>query len=181
VPRGVDYKIPLADLLQAAKEHEAGWSLRAIARLRWQQWGYASVGSALEGLRHALRTIDAPVRDRIEATIDASLVHGNSRRAMKETMHPEHARQLAHRKRRRRGELDVAWDRSATILEGIVRSRELAFTWGYVSGWRRGHGVGHAAGRLEAWNEANAMIADHRTRYDPKPVSASEARRRASR
>ena len=61
MPRGVDYKIPLADLLQAPEQHQRGWSLRSICRLKWSQWGYASVGSALEGLRRALRTIDAPV------------------------------------------------------------------------------------------------------------------------
>lgn len=98
MPRGVEYRIPLADLRQCAREHQAGWSLRALSRMRWEQWGYASPGSALEGLRRALRTIDAPVRDRIEASIDASLIHGNNRRAMKHPGHPEHARQLEHRR-----------------------------------------------------------------------------------
>lgn len=102
MPRGVDYKIPLSDLLQAAREHEAGWSLRAIARMKYREWGYASPKSALEGLRGALRTIDAPVRDRIEATVDASLVHGNNRRAMKDPAHPEHSRFLAHRRATRK-------------------------------------------------------------------------------
>jgi len=97
MPRGVDYKIPLADLLQAAEEHAAGWSLRAIARMRWRQWGYASAASALEGLRHALRTIDAPVRDRIQATIDASTIHGNASRAARDPGHPDHDRWRAHR------------------------------------------------------------------------------------
>jgi hypothetical protein len=97
MPRGVDYRIPLADLLQAAADHQAGFSLRAIARLRWRQWGYASDKSALEGLRHALRTIDAPVRDRIEATIEASTIHGKSRRAMRVPGAPYHAAYRAHR------------------------------------------------------------------------------------
>lgn len=82
-PRGVDYRIPLRDLLQAAEEHAAGFSLRSIAGRRWQEWGYASMKSALEGLRRALRTIDAPVRDRIEATVLASTVHGHGRRHMR--------------------------------------------------------------------------------------------------
>lgn len=101
MPRGVDYKFSIAELRQAAAEHEAGWSLRAICRLRWESWGYASVGSALEALRRALRAIDAPVRDRIDATVDASLVHGNARRAMRLPGHPEHARALEHRRRLR--------------------------------------------------------------------------------
>ena len=102
MPRGVDYKIPLADLLQAAREHEAGWSLRAISRMKYRKWGYASPKSALEGLRGALRTIDAPIRGRIDATVDASLVHGNNRRAMKDPAHPEHDRFLAHRRATRK-------------------------------------------------------------------------------
>ena len=98
MPRGVAYRSPLADLLQAAREHEAGWSLRAISRMRWQVWGYASPGSALEGLRHALRTLDAPVRDRVDATVDASLRHGLTRRAARAPGHPDHAAALAHRR-----------------------------------------------------------------------------------
>lgn len=102
MPRGVDYKIPLHDLLAAAKDHENGWSLRAIARLRYKRWGYASPGSALEGLRHALRTIDKPVRGRIDATVLASTVHGNGRRAMRSVDHPEHGRHLEQRRHNRR-------------------------------------------------------------------------------
>lgn len=98
MPRGVDYRIPLADLLAAAAEYQRGWSLRALARMRYEQWGYASPGSALEGLRKALRTIDAPVRDRIAATVDASLIHGNASRAAHQPDHPDHARYLAHRR-----------------------------------------------------------------------------------
>ncbi len=98
MPRGRDYLIPLADLLLAADQHAKGWSLRAICRLNWKRWGYASCGSALEGLRRALRTIAAPVRDRIEATVQVSTLHGNARRAFREPGHPEHARAVAHRR-----------------------------------------------------------------------------------
>lgn len=98
MPRGTDYKIPLVDLLDAARRHEGGWSLRSIARLHWRRWEYSSDRSALEGLRRALRTIDAPVRDRVEATILASTMHGNSSRAAREPGHPDHARFLAHRR-----------------------------------------------------------------------------------
>lgn len=95
---GPDYKIPLADLLEVAKEHQAGWSLRAISRMRWERWGYASAASALEALRRALRSIDAPVRSQAEARLDTSLRHGNASRAAKEPGHPDHARWLAHRR-----------------------------------------------------------------------------------
>lgn len=98
MPRGVDYKIPLADLLEAAAHHRRGWSLRSIARMKWRQWGYASDKSALEGLRHALRAIDAPVRDRIDATVRASVMHGNSSRAARVPGHPDHERHLEHRR-----------------------------------------------------------------------------------
>jgi hypothetical protein len=43
---------------------------------------------------------------------------------------------------------------------------------------REARATGREEGRLEAWREANAMIADHRTRYDPKPVSNRERLRR---
>lgn len=98
MPRGVDYKIPLTDLLQAAEQHQRGWSLREICRFKWQTWGYASPKSALEGLRHALRTIDAPVRDRVKATVEASTMHGNSRRVARLPGHPDHERFLEHRR-----------------------------------------------------------------------------------
>lgn len=98
MPRGNEYRIPLADLLQAARQHERGWSLRSIARLHWRRWGYASSKSALEGLRGALRTIDAPVRDRVEATQLASIMHGNSTRAARDPGHPDHQRFLEHRR-----------------------------------------------------------------------------------
>jgi hypothetical protein len=101
-PRGVDYKIPLADLLAAVEHHRYGWSLRAIARLKYREWGYASPATALEGLRSAFRVIDAPVRDRIEATVLASTLHGNSRRAARLPGHPDHEAFLAHRRQVRR-------------------------------------------------------------------------------
>jgi hypothetical protein len=101
MPRGVDYKIPLRDLQAAARDHENGWSLRAIARLRYKRWGYASVGSCLEGLRRALRSIDAPVRGRVEATVLASTIHGNGQRALRAVDHPEHQRHLAQRRHNR--------------------------------------------------------------------------------
>lgn len=101
MPRGVDFKIPLVDVHQAHREHLAGWSLRAIARLRWQEWGYASPGSALEGLRGALRALELPTRSRHEAILAFNTVHGNSTRAAREPGHPDHGRYLEHRRLRR--------------------------------------------------------------------------------
>src|SRR5207237_6122175 len=61
-----------------------------------------SEGSALEALRRALRTVGEPVRDRVEATVAASLAHGNATRAIRDPSHPDHARNLEHRRRLRR-------------------------------------------------------------------------------
>lgn len=102
MPRGPEYKIPLRDLQRAADEHDAGFSLRSICRRRWSEWGYSSVGSALEALRRGLRLIDRDVRDRIESCVMSSTVHGNATRQGKAHGTP---RALAHRRwqiRRRR-------------------------------------------------------------------------------
>lgn len=101
MPRGVDFKIPLQAAREAHAAHVAGWSLRAIARMRYREWGYASEKSAVEGLRGVFRALDLPVRDRITATVEASTVHGNSRRAFRDPAHPEHERHLAQRRHRR--------------------------------------------------------------------------------
>jgi hypothetical protein len=93
---GPDYKIPLPDLLAAAKQHADGWSLRALARMNWKRWGYASDKAALEGLRKALRQIDAPVRDRIAATVLASTFHGYSTRTAIRPGSSLHAQYLSH-------------------------------------------------------------------------------------
>jgi hypothetical protein len=101
-PRGVEYRIPLRDVLWAADRHARGWSLRAIARLHWRRWGYASPKSALEALRGAMRELDLPVRDRVEATVLASTMHGHSRRDARLPGHPDHAEFLAHRRATRK-------------------------------------------------------------------------------
>jgi hypothetical protein len=102
MPRGVDYRIPLADVRQAHQDHQAGWSLRALARMRYRRWGYASPKSALEGLRNAMKTLELPVRDRIDAVVDASLIHGKASRAAHRPDHPDHAAYLAHRRATRK-------------------------------------------------------------------------------
>lgn len=95
---GCDYRISLRAVRQAHSEHLAGWSLRALARMRWEEWGYASPASALEGLRMAMRALDLPIRDRVAATVDASTVHGHSTRASRDTSHPDHQAHLARRR-----------------------------------------------------------------------------------
>jgi hypothetical protein len=102
MPRGVDYRVPLRDVLWAADQHARGWSLRSIARLHWRRWGYSSPKSALGGLSHAMRALDLPVRDRIEATILASEMHGHASRDARLPGHPDHAAFLAHRRAVRR-------------------------------------------------------------------------------
>ncbi len=98
MPRGVEYRLSLADAQEAHKAHVAGWSLRAISRMRYREWGYASPNSALEAMRGVFRLLELPTRDRVEAVVDFSTVHGNSARAFRDPAHPEHARHLAHRR-----------------------------------------------------------------------------------
>lgn len=99
MPRGVDFKVPLRDVQEAHRAHLAGWSLRALARMHWQQWGYASAESALEGLRRAMRALELPVRDRVEATRLARTLHGElTREATSDSSHPGHQRALERRR-----------------------------------------------------------------------------------
>lgn len=108
MPRGVDFRIPLAAVRQAADAHAAGWSLRALSRMHYREWGYKTPKSACEGLRHAMRALDLPVRDRITATIDATTRHGNSTRAARDPLHPDHERHLQHRRHLRRQRREAA-------------------------------------------------------------------------
>jgi hypothetical protein len=51
-------------------------SLRAIARMVWQRFGYRSEGSCLEGMRAAFRREGLPVRHRSAATAAANRARG---------------------------------------------------------------------------------------------------------
>lgn len=53
-----------------------GKSLRALARDLWETYGYASPGSCVNALSAFFIRDGLPTRDRIEATIAASTVHG---------------------------------------------------------------------------------------------------------
>lgn len=108
MPRGKELLIPHADLRWAAERHAEGWSLRFIARARWQQWGYASPDSANESLRRSLHYVGATARDRIEATRLAHLTHGNTCQPLLDPDHPEHQRYLDHRRHMRQQRKDRA-------------------------------------------------------------------------
>lgn len=98
MPRGVEFKVPLRDVQEAHRAHLAGWSIRALARLHWRQWGYASSASAAMGLSAAMRALGLPVRDRVEATRLARTVHGELTRAAADPEHPDHALHLERRR-----------------------------------------------------------------------------------
>jgi hypothetical protein len=108
VPRGQDFKISLKEARAAHEAHMAGWSLRALGRMHYREWGYASPGSAASALTYVFRALDLPTRDRITATVEASTVHGNNRRGMGDPAHPEHDRFLAHRRHVRRRKREQA-------------------------------------------------------------------------
>lgn len=99
---GPDFLIPLAAVRQAAADHQAGWSLRALARLRYREWGYKTPDSAQQGLRCAMHTLDLPVRDQRAATADATTVHGLASGGAHEPSHPDHQQFLAYRRQLRR-------------------------------------------------------------------------------
>lgn len=93
-----DYKLSMPDVLAAHRAHRAGWSIRALARMRFEQWGYASPDSACEGLRHAFRALGLDVRDPVAGVRLALTVHGHNRRDIADPRHPDHAAYLEHRR-----------------------------------------------------------------------------------
>lgn len=95
---GPDYLVPLSAVRDAHREHLAGWSIRALARLRWREWGYASPTSAALGLASAMRALDLPVRNSREAARVAHTIHGNLSRELIDPTHPEHRRYLDHKR-----------------------------------------------------------------------------------
>jgi hypothetical protein len=99
---GPDFLVPLAAVHDAHRAHLAGWSIRALARLHWREWGYASSTSAALGLAAAMRALDLPVRNSADASRLAHTIHGNLSRALIDPAHPDHRRYLAHRRWLRR-------------------------------------------------------------------------------
>jgi hypothetical protein len=108
-----DFIIPTPAVFDAHRAHTAGWSLRAIARVRWREWGYASPDSAYEGLRHAMRALDLTVRSQSEATVEANLRHGHMRTANWAIDSPQHGDLLAHRRHLRAMRRDYSNERGA--------------------------------------------------------------------
>lgn len=82
-----DAKLTVAQIRAAHKLYTAGMSLRDLADAGWQRWGYASRHSAASGLYDAFTRAGYPLRDRIEATVAKSLVHGKSRRLARDRDH----------------------------------------------------------------------------------------------
>lgn len=132
MPRGVGYKIPLAELLEAAEHHRRGWSLRSIARLKWRQWGYASAASAPRASGRPSARSTRPVRDRIDATVQASVMHGNGRRAARVPGHPDHERWLEHRRAsssQPKGAIVTQPERSVGIVRDVTIIGTLWAAW----------------------------------------------------
>lgn len=102
MPRGVDYRFTLAQLREAERMHRSGWSLRAIGRLRFREWGSSSPQSAAMALSSALHASGGYVRDRVEAVRAFSTVHGDMARAAADPASPDHSRFLARRRINRR-------------------------------------------------------------------------------
>jgi hypothetical protein len=92
--------LPEGELERLHREHQAGRSLRSIAREHWQTWGYASAGAALWGLRRQLDRAGLEIRDRKTAAQAASTTHGRAPRAAAHPDHPHHDQLLAHRRAR---------------------------------------------------------------------------------
>ena len=96
MPSGPDFLVPLQAVREAHQAHLAGWSLRALGRLHWREWGYSSPESAALGLSAAMRALDLPVRSATEAARLAHTIHGNLARELHSPEHPEHRRYLDH-------------------------------------------------------------------------------------
>jgi hypothetical protein len=71
-------------------------------------------------------------------------------------------------------------DRSDRVPTSTLFWRAMFWTavWLGMRAGKFAYDTGVADGKSQGWREANEMIADHRTRYDPQPVSAGERLRR---
>lgn len=161
MPRGVDFKVPLRDVQEAHRAHLAGWSIRALARLHWRQWGYASPASAAMGLSAAMRALDLPVRDRVEATRLARTVHGELTRDAADPGHPDHALHLERRRwnraQKRLRDQEQAVDRFVEDMRADGRMRSVNTEQSYR--FRR-IAAGDATLALIAVQDADELLAD---------------------
>lgn len=162
MPRGVDFKVPLRDVQEAHRAHLAGWSIRALARLHWRQWGYASAASAAMGLSAAMRALGLPVRDRVEATRLARTVHGElTRDATRDPSHPDHQQALERRRwnraQKRLRDQEQAVDRFVEDMRADGRMRSVNTEQSYR--FRR-IAAGDATLALIAVQDADELLAD---------------------
>jgi hypothetical protein len=75
-------------LREAAVEHEAGWSLKSIARRKYREWGYASIESASVSLGRTFVKAGIPVRSNLDAKRLHNTTHGTWR--YRSPSHPKH-------------------------------------------------------------------------------------------
>lgn len=78
-----------------------GVSIRELGRLLWERFGYASAKACANSLSKSFRLHGLAARDRVEATVMASTVHGLATREAKRAYTPEFA---AHRNAQRRAD-----------------------------------------------------------------------------
>lgn len=93
-----DGRLTIREVTQAHRMHVAGWSIRAIARLQYRTWGYASADSAAYQLRAAMKQVGLEIRSQREATADANMRHGHMRSAHWAIDHPNHEAVNAQRR-----------------------------------------------------------------------------------
>lgn len=104
-PRGVSRRLSDSQVEAAYRIHvEAGISMRELGRLGWEQWGYANADSAARALGVAFAGMGLEARDRIEATVKASTVHGKASRVAARSGDPVY---LEHRRAVRRASGEV--------------------------------------------------------------------------
>lgn len=111
--RGVPPKLTDAQIEAAYRLHiEGGLSLRELGRRGWRQWGYASANSAAAVLCKTFKARGWKSRDRVEAIVLASTVHGKASRAMRVANDPVFS---AHRQQQRRASGEVRGQRCVGV------------------------------------------------------------------
>jgi hypothetical protein len=122
-------------------------SVRELARNVHEQLGYRSPGSCVEGIRAAWARLGLDARDRVDATVLASTVHGRARRSGKD---PDYRRELRERARAAGKRLEhVIESRVSAVANGLVQlSSARALVPGPQAGAdaRSASGVGDALG-----------------------------------
>ena len=98
-----DAKLTAEQIAAAHKLYAgAGLSLRELGRRLYERYGYSSSAACANALHKAFRLEGLGLRDRIEATRQASTIHGLRRRGTHDPRYLE----LRRRRRRERGEVE---------------------------------------------------------------------------